>query len=99
VAEGTRRELVANLGQRDRIELSGTGRLEAFTDACRRIPGIEAASTTGDHVHLLAAEGRFLLPRVLEAADHHGAVITSVEVIEPDLEAVFLHLTGTALRE
>ena len=28
-----------------------------------------------------------------------GVQVSSVDVVEPDLEAVFLHLTGTALRE
>ena len=28
-----------------------------------------------------------------------GAIVRSVEVAEPDLEAVFLHLTGRALRD
>jgi ABC-2 type transport system ATP-binding protein len=28
-----------------------------------------------------------------------GVSIRSVEVVEPDLEAVFLHLTGKALRD
>ena len=28
-----------------------------------------------------------------------GVSVTSVEVVEPDLEAVFLHLTGKALRD
>ena len=50
-------------------------------------------------MHLLAAEGRRVLPAVLELAERNGAAVSSVEVIEPDLEAVFLHLTGTALRE
>ena len=54
---------------------------------------------TGDHVQLLARDGRRLLPAVLEAAEHTGAVVKSVDLVEPDLEAVFLHLTGTALRE
>jgi hypothetical protein len=33
------------------------------------------------------------------AANHAGVDILSVAVHEPDLEAVFLHLTGRALRE
>jgi ABC-2 type transport system ATP-binding protein len=36
---------------------------------------------------------------LLEVADRTGVEISSVEVIEPDLEAVFLHLTGKALRD
>ena len=50
-------------------------------------------------VHLVAREGRLLLPPLLEAAEHAGAEVTSVELVEPDLEAVFLHLTGKALRD
>ena len=50
-------------------------------------------------MHLVADDGRSVLPAVLEAAEHAGVQVNSVEVVEPDLEAVFLHLTGTALRE
>ena len=99
VAEGTRRDLVSMLEEHDRIELSASGNLAAFVEACRRIDGIDGASLTDEHVQLLAREGRRLLPAVLEAAEHTGAAVQSVEVVEPDLEAVFLHLTGTALRE
>jgi ABC-2 type transport system ATP-binding protein len=99
VAEGTRRELVARLGQQDRIELTASGDLGAFVTACRTLPAVTEASGAAGQVHLLAHEGRRVLPAVLETAEHAGASVTSVEVIEPDLEAVFLHLTGTALRE
>ncbi|MFD8496376.1 ABC transporter ATP-binding protein [Amycolatopsis sp. NPDC059657] len=99
IAEGTRRELVARLGERDRITLSATGDLAAFAAACRRLPGVDGADIAGSEVHLVAHEGRKLLPSVLDAAEHAGAAVNSAEVAEPDLEAVFLHLTGTALRE
>jgi ABC-2 type transport system ATP-binding protein len=36
IAEGTRRELTAQIGQRDRVEVSGTGRIEAFASAAKR---------------------------------------------------------------
>ena len=98
-AEGTRRELVAQLGERDRIELGAIGDLERLAAACRAVPGIDEAATADHAVHLLTAEGRRILPAVLEAADHAGVAVNSVDVVEPDLEAVFLHLTGTALRE
>jgi ABC-2 type transport system ATP-binding protein len=60
---------------------------------------VSSAATADNCVHLVAKEGRHLLPAILEAADAAGISITSVDVVEPDLEAVFLHLTGTALRE
>ncbi|NWG17748.1 MAG: ABC transporter ATP-binding protein [Chloroflexi bacterium] len=46
-----------------------------------------------------AKRGRKALPELLRVADEMGVDILSVEVREPDLEAVFLHLTGRALRE
>ncbi len=99
IAEGTRRELVSMLDEHDRIELAATGDLERFAAACRELDGIDGASVTDGHLQLLARDGRRLLPAVLDAAESHGAAVKSVEVVEPDLEAVFLHLTGTALRE
>jgi ABC-2 type transport system ATP-binding protein len=57
-------------------------------------------ATAGDGtLDLLATDGRLLLPGLLAALSGDGIAIRSVEVIEPDLEAVFLHLTGKALRD
>ena len=99
IAEGTRRELVAQLGEQDRIALSAVGDLKRLAEACRGVKGVSSAATTEDSVHLVASGGRHLLPNILEAADAADISITSVDVVEPDLEAVFLSLTGTALRE
>ena len=99
IAEGTRRELVSQLDEHDQIELTVSGPLNAFVEACRKLDGVEEAGTKDGEVHLLAREGRKLLPQALELAERCGVVVKSVEVKEPDLEAVFLRLTGTALRE
>ena len=99
VAEGTRRELVAELGERDRITLAAAGDLGVLAKRLRGLAGVDRADVKDGEVQLLAADGRRLLPGVLEAAERSGLSLRSVEVDEPDLEAVFLHLTGTALRE
>ena len=99
VAEGTRRELVEGVGEQDRIELVATGDLLPFAERCRALPGVAGVDVAGDGLHLLVGNGSRLLPAVLEQAEHSAVVVKSIEVIEPDLESVFLHLTGTALRE
>ena len=99
IAEGTRRELVARVGERDRIELTATGDLAGLAAAAARVDEVDEAGVVAGGVHLVARDGRRLLPRLLEAAEHSGAEVTSVELVEPDLEAVFLHLTGKALRD
>jgi hypothetical protein len=40
-----------------------------------------------------------VLPHLFEEAAAGGSRITAVSVSEPNLELVFLHLTGRALRE
>jgi len=100
IAEGTRRELVARIGERDRIELTASGDLVGLAAACRRtVDGVDEATVVAGGLHLVARDGRRLLPKLLELADGAGVEVASVEVVEPDLEAVFLHLTGKALRD
>jgi len=99
VAEGTRRELVSRLGAQDRIDLSATGDPQKLAEVSRTVPGVSSAAVADHTVHLIAADGRHLLPALLEAAEAAQVSVSSVDVVEPDLEAVFLDLTGTALRE
>ena len=99
IAEGTRRELTSMVGQRDRIELAASGELAAAADAVRRIEGVQEASVHEGGLSLIVIDARRILPRILEAVAAAETGVTSVEIVEPDLEAVFLHLTGRALRD
>jgi ABC-2 type transport system ATP-binding protein len=98
-AEGTRRELVALVGQRDRVVLTATGDLDRAAAACQALEGVDEATREEQGIGLIVRDARRLLPRILEAATESGAVVTGVEVVEQNLEAVFLHLTGKALRD
>lgn len=56
--------------------------------------------TDGDAVlTILARRGRRALPQLIQIVNDAGVDIISVEIREPDLEAVFLSLTGRALRD
>jgi ABC-2 type transport system ATP-binding protein len=99
IAEGTRRELVALVGELDRVKLMATGDLTGAAAAARAIPGVREATTQDGQIDLLVLEARRILPGLLETISSDGVTVRSVEVIEPDLESVFLHLTGKALRD
>jgi ABC-2 type transport system ATP-binding protein len=99
IAEGTPRELVTMVGERDRIELAVAGDPGEFLAACRDLSGVETADAGRGTVQVIAADGPSLLPDLLELAGRTGIRVKNVDVTSPDLEAVFLHLTGTALRE
>jgi ABC-2 type transport system ATP-binding protein len=98
-AEGTRRELVELVGQKDRVTVDGSGDLIGAADAVRAIAGVSEASATDHALHILADDASSILPQLLTCVTSSGGSISGVEVVEPNLEAVFLHLTGKALRD
>jgi ABC-2 type transport system ATP-binding protein len=98
-AEGTRRELVGLVGGRDRVELTADGDLDAAASLAGSLPAVQEASPHEGSLDLIVDDARTVLPRILEAVRGAGASVSAVEVKEPNLEAVFLHLTGKALRE
>ena len=60
---------------------------------------MHGASRENGTVRLLAGDGHAALPALITVANSQGARVTNVAVREPNLEAVFLHLTGRALRD
>ncbi len=98
-AEGTRRDLVGLIGGKDRVTLVAGGNLAPAVAALGQLERVEGVTAGDGRIELLVSEARSLLPRILERAAATGLTVRSVEVVEPDLEAVFLHLTGKALRD
>jgi ABC-2 type transport system ATP-binding protein len=101
IAEGTRQDLVASLGQDARIEI-GLGRgqaLERAVCALASLEGVHSVRVENDHLHVVADRGANRLPALLTTLLDAGMVAESVRVVEPDLEDVFLRMTGRALRD
>ncbi len=98
-AEGTRRELVQLMGQKDTINLSVVGSARRLVEALEPIEQVASVTAAEGSVELLVDGASSLLPRILDAAQGAGVAVSGVEVIEPNLESVFLHLTGKALRD
>lgn len=113
IALGTQGELMQMVGEEDRLIFNigeqkvPDGLLERFkgqvpgvTEACFDPPGEEGEDPTNISglIVVLAKRGRKALPELIRLTGEAGVAIQSVEVREPDLEAVFLSLTGRALR-
>ena len=99
VAEGTRRELIGQLGAGDRVDVSGSGDLEAFAAACKELPGVHDVDRRDGMVAVRAADGPGAMAPLVRAAEPTGVSISGMALVEPDLEDVFLGLTGKALRD
>ena len=99
IAAGTHAELVQLVGEQTRVEVTVTGSAEALLADWRAVPGVSQVAAQAGTATIMCADSNQVLPRLFEAAARHGARLTSVNLQEPNLEAVFLHLTGKALRD
>ena len=99
IAMGTHQELLRIVGELDRIILTITGDSSLAKTAWNKIKGVKEINSENGTLHLLVEDSNQVLPHVFEAAAGVGVRINSIEVQEPNLEAVFLHLTGRALRD
>jgi ABC-2 type transport system ATP-binding protein len=99
IALGTHAELVKIVGEEARVDLTVDKALDGMVERWGEVRGVSHASIEEDHAELLVGDANEVLPRLFEEAAKSGSRITTVNVSEPNLELVFLHLTGRALRE
>lgn len=115
IASGTQNELMQQVGEEDRLEFKvGNQEIMAtlLTRLQNEVAGVSKASfspaepvtesgtqMSAGQITIFAKQGRTALPVLVRFLDDAGISIQSIEVREPDLEAVFLALTGRALRD
>ena len=99
LAMGTLTELRRLIGERDIVRLSGQFEPQAARKALGTIDGAEVVSAD-ETTLLLTLEGASRkLPAILAAVTGAGGEIQETALSQPSLEALFIKLTGRALRE
>jgi ABC-2 type transport system ATP-binding protein len=99
IASGTHEELVRLVGSQDRIELQLSASPDALLARWQNIPGVKQVAAQDGVVTVLADDNNTVLPQLFEGVSDLALRITAVAVQEPNLESVFLHLTGRGLRD
>jgi ABC-2 type transport system ATP-binding protein len=105
IACGSSDELLASIGEEARISLgirgeeARPGLAKEAAVALRAVEIVTRAAVVPEGFEILALDGDLVLPRLIEAASRAGLRIASAKVEKPDLESVFLALTGRALRD
>jgi len=100
VAEGTPSDLIRQHGGQDRLRLTfGGAPADGLTSACLLLPAVSGVRPIVGGLELTTDHGAAVLPRVVREAGRLGVELTGVEVVAPDLEGVFLALTGKELRD
>jgi ABC-2 type transport system ATP-binding protein len=72
---------------------------ELFLEKVKEAGIAKSVVIAGEEVKLTVDNAHTLLPRVINMAAEHKVYIESISVQEPQLDDVFLHFTGRALRD
>jgi ABC-2 type transport system ATP-binding protein len=101
IALGTQKELIQQVGQDDtvRVYVDENQSAEALATVLRAVPGVQQASAIGQQVVLIGPCAAEALVSVVSKANEMAVKIRSIDIQQPNLEAVFLRLTGRALRD
>ena len=101
VAVGTMDELTRKVGRHDtiRLKIDGQSASTDLTDRMRALPGVHSVAAESGSILMQVTDGDQLLPDLISVLQAAGASLRGIDIKEPNLEAVFLHLTGRALRD
>lgn len=99
IASGTQQELVELVKEKTQINIKLDSINDSILDSFKNIPGIIDAKIDEDIIILYGENGDILLAQIIAKVSEHKNRIRSIDVKKPNLEAVFLHLTGKALRD
>jgi ABC-2 type transport system ATP-binding protein len=96
----TPHELKRSVGADTIVAVSANGDLDRLAGFLQeRVAGVDSAAVVDGRVHLGVRGGDGILLKVIAAADGGGFTITDATVTEPNLETVFINLTGKELRD
>ena len=97
IAAGTLNELRAEFGGNDIIQLSGSFDLPRVEQAVAKLQA-DVLSLSTESLMIAIKDGARNLPAILQGISATGADINDTRLSEPNLESLFLKLTGKELR-
>lgn len=101
IALGTQKELIRLGGEAEtlRLHFGQEQSTEHLVPQFEKLSGVKLATATDHQVVLTVEAAEEVLPEVIAVAQKAGVRVRSVDIEEPNLESVFLHLTGRGLRD
>lgn len=101
IAIGTQKELTQQVGKSETLilHLGENDDPQALALALTGLEGVLQANAVENEVSIITPDAEDVLAGVVGKANERGIKIRSIDIREPNLEAVFLHLTGRALRD
>jgi ABC-2 type transport system ATP-binding protein len=99
IALGPLEEVRKSAGSESRIKVAVDGADEALVPLIRQVEGVKSALLEGGELVAVAQEPAEVIAPLMTVLKRAGRSVRGVQIEEPSLETVFLHLTGRALRD
>ncbi|MFX3633392.1 MAG: ABC transporter ATP-binding protein [Candidatus Pristimantibacillus sp.] len=101
IAYGTKEQLTREAGQEERLIFEIDRPYEAASAEMLEHPGVKQLeeSDGGKTVEVTVKESSTVLQDLLFILQKHGATLRKLTRVEPDLESLFLQMTGRTLRD
>lgn len=101
IAMGTQKELTQQVGQAETLilHINENDDPQALIPSFKEIKDVLEANVIDTEISIITPSAKDVLAPVVSKANERGIKIRSIDIREPNLEAVFLHLTGRALRD
>lgn len=101
IAIGSQKELTQQVGQSETLilHINENDDPQALIPSFKGIKDVLEANVIGTEISIITPSAKDVLASVVSKANERGIKIRSIDIREPNLEAVFLHLTGRALRD
>ena len=98
IALDTLEGLLTLVGESDIIQAMAKEIPPASVESIRQIDEVQKVSMDGGSMTIQLVRGRESLAGIVDRLISGGTKVESISIKEPDLETLFLHLTGTKLR-
>ncbi|MDW5299415.1 MAG: ABC transporter ATP-binding protein [Sedimentibacter sp.] len=99
IASGNQQELVELVQEKTQINIKLDSMDIDILKKLKEIQGVFDGKIVEDAICLYGKNADTLLAEIFDKVSENGLLIQSIDVKKPNLEAVFLHLTGKALRD
>ncbi|MBP2109916.1 ABC transporter ATP-binding protein [Paenibacillus silagei] len=99
IACGTENELRERVAHEEKIVVKAAGITPALVNELGQHPRINRVEAVQDAIELYLPSSQSALQDILFIFSKHEGVIASLNIEEPDLETLFLSLTGRTLRD
>ncbi len=99
IAQGQLKDLIAQVEEKEKLQIETEHMTDAAEQEIERHPSVKRLNRDHDMLEIYLDHSQAYLQDILFILSKHDVRIVSLRSIEPDLESLFLTLTGRTLRD